>query len=61
MVKNPNPMQTSPIMGAIQWMDLEEVHPKMKRPPEKKTEPIIIGGRRASGTALLLFAWNFLM
>jgi len=60
-VKNPKPMQTKPIMGAIHGIFLLEVQPKMKRPPEKKTEPIIIGGRRASGTALLLFCSNFMI
>jgi hypothetical protein len=45
----------------IQKMDLDDVQPKMKSPAVKNTEPIIIGGRRASGTALLPFASNFRM
>ncbi len=60
-MKKPKPMQTRPITGVIQKMDLDDVQPKMKSPAVKNTEPIIIGGRRASGTALLPFASNFRM
>ena len=58
MVKNPNPMHTSPMTGASQKIERGDVQPKMKSPPAKNTEPIIIGGRRASGTALLPFFSN---
>jgi hypothetical protein len=51
-------MQKRPMHGANQKTWEGEVQPKMNSPEAKKTEPIIIGGRRASGTALLLFASN---
>jgi hypothetical protein len=58
-VKNPKPIHTRPMTGASQNMLSKDVHPKIKRPAAKKIDPIIIGGRRASGTALLPFFSNF--
>lgn len=60
-MKNPNPMQKSPIHGASQKTWRGDVHPKMKRPATKNIPPIIMGGRRASGTALLPLALNLRM
>lgn len=56
IVKNPKPIRTVPMTGANQNTDLEDVQPNMKSPLAKKTDPTIIGGRRASGTALLPLA-----
>jgi hypothetical protein len=53
IVKNPKLIRTVPMTGANQNTALEEVQPNRKSPPAKKTDPIIIGGRRASGTSLL--------
>jgi hypothetical protein len=61
IVKKPKPMQTKPMTGANQNMLADEVHPNMKSPPAKKTDPTIIGGGRASGTALLPLATNLLV
>ena len=55
-MKNPNPMSVAPIQGAIHGMFRLDVHPKIKRPPAKKTDPTIMGGSRASGTALFPLA-----
>jgi hypothetical protein len=43
------------MQGASQNMCEGDVQPNMKRPAAKNREPSIMGGRRASGTALLLF------
>ncbi len=56
MVKNPKPMDTVATTGATHNIPTGEVQPNMKSPPAKKTDPSIIGGRRASGTGLLPFA-----
>ena len=54
-MKKPKPMQKSPMQGANQKMSLLDVHPKINKPAAKSTDPAIMGGRRASGTALLPF------
>ena len=58
IVKNPKPISTVPMTGANQNTDLDDVQPNIKSPPAKKIDPTIIGGRRASGTALLPLASN---
>ena len=45
-MKKPKPIKAAPMHGDIQCIDLLEVHPNRKRPPAKKKEPTIIGGRR---------------
>jgi len=54
-------MQTKPMTGANQNMLVDEAHPNMKSPPAKNTDPTIMGGRRASGTALLPLATNLMV
>jgi hypothetical protein len=61
IVKKPKPIQTNSMTGASQNILADEVHPNMKSPAAKKTDPTIIGGRRASGTAFLPLTLNFLI
>ena len=49
------------ITYAIHGMLLSEVHPKANSPAANITDPIIIGGRRASGTGLQPLASKRLM
>ena len=45
------------MQGASQKICAGEVQPKMKRPAAKKTEPIIMGGRRGFGNGSIVVSF----
>ena len=50
----PKPNRTPAAMLIIQWMLGEFVYANQKRLIGRKIEPISVGGRQASGSAILL-------